>query len=116
MMAMNNLMHQLAARCNPTVFDGVYIMDTSVYGDNQLFRAPYCGKMGELNAELRPIRPYRVGMRWEYSWSDASKHDVFNQSCISSHHVAGFTELRVEEEPRQRHLALQAHGAPPRVV
>ena len=94
----------------PVGVTGQPLLDTKPYSSNQqLFRMPYCGKMGEGGCDLQPIRVYQdADLKWNYEPSTTDAVEVINQSCICTAFNQNFTELRVNSIVRQFHLPSQS--------
>ena len=87
----------------PTQPNGYALLDTKPYAaQNQLFRMPYCGKMGERGSSLKPIVPYKdsEAAGWMYRECEQTKASVLNQSCTTTPFPEKYTMLAVVWIPR----------------
>jgi len=82
----------------PKQHNGQPLLDTKPYAaHNQLFRMPYCGKMGEGGSSLEPIVPYKdtEAAGWRYRECKQTMASVLNQSCITTPFPEKYTTLTV---------------------
>ena len=80
----------------PPQFSGVKLVDTKTYSAaNQLFRMPYCGKMGDKMAVLECISPFKDNVTgvWRFEESKRPYEDVLNDSCTSTTTPSRFTHI-----------------------
>jgi len=78
--------------------NGEPLLDTKPYAaHNQLFRMPYCGKMGEGMSSLEPICPYKdsEAAGWMYRECKQTVASVLNQSCTTTPFPEKYTTLKV---------------------
>jgi len=83
--------------------NGQPLLDTKPYAaQNQLFRMPYCGKMGEGGSSLQPIIPYQDKDQqvWKWKESTVTMSDVLNQSCTATPFPDKFNVLIIDAIPR----------------
>jgi hypothetical protein len=92
------------------------LVDTKPYSNNQqLFRLPFCGKMGDNTAALRPIRPYQTNQQqWKFDYITGDVASYVEKSCTHTVSIDGFTELRMQHIERgpvlPRRDPLPTHG------
>lgn len=80
----------------PEPIPGVKLVDTKTYSSaNQLFRMPYCGKMGDKMAALSCISPYKDGVtgKWRFEESKRAFEDVLHDSCTSTTTPSKYTHV-----------------------
>ena len=75
--------------------NGTFLVDTKTYSSsNQLFRMPYCGKMGDSGAVLLPINPSNiVGKGWHFVESKQAPWSVLNDSCTFTNTPTAYVDV-----------------------
>jgi hypothetical protein len=87
----------------PAQPNGLPLLDTAVYSSsNQLFRMPFCGKMGDDTAILLPIIPHRHTSTapWVARLCKRAKSTIINESCTATLFPANYHRLVWDIVPR----------------
>ena len=99
--AMGDLVRTLLKHCPKDVI-GNDLLDPRPYASkNQLFRLPYCGKMGNADAALYPIKVHKDGVGcWQFEVDYArDAAATINESCTCTSFPDAYLEVKVDLLP-----------------